>query len=329
MVTKIPQRAAAARTVRPRMIVIAAVVIAALVGAGVWIWASNVSASEGAAPAGVLHQDTRMGAVDLTVSNLPLMRGFYEDALGLDVLTESEDRVELGSDGEVLISLSRDDALDGAAPTTAGLYHSAILYPDEADLAATLLSVAEAAPTTYQGSADHSVSLAFYFADPEGNGLELYVDRPEDEWEWVDGRVTMGSAFLDPNQFISDHLTREPSGSATVGHMHLRVGDLDAAQEFYVDALGFDITSEVPGALFLSAGGYHHHLAVNTWSSVDASERLPALGLGHFTVLLANAAELDAATARIADAGLATTTIDGGIAVDDPWGNTVHLLIDG
>ena len=268
-----------------------------------------------------------MGVVDLTVADLPLMRDYYEDAVGLEVVSETEDRVELGSDGTALISLTHDAGPELADPTTAGLYHTAILYPDEASLAAVLLSVAETAPNTYQGSADHSVSLAFYFTDPEGNGVELYVDTPEDTWEWNDGRVTMGAAPLDPNQFISKNLTQKGSGSATVGHMHLRVGDLDAAQEFYADTLGFDITAEVPGALFLSAGGYHHHVAVNTWSSQNAPERIPALGLGHFTVVLANAAELDAASVRISDAGLTSSPIDGGIAVDDPWGNTVHLRV--
>jgi catechol 2,3-dioxygenase len=268
-----------------------------------------------------------MGVVDLTVSDLPLMRDFYEGVIGLDVLSEGEDRVELGADGSAVISLTLDAELTNADPTAAGLYHSAILYPDEAGLAAALASVAQAAPETYQGSADHLVSLAFYLADPEGNGVELYVDRPADEWEWVDGRVTMGAEPLDPNQFINEHFAAESSGSATVGHVHLRVGELDAAETFYVDVLGFDITADAPGALFLSAGGYHHHLAVNTWNSLDASERMPSLGLGSFTVVLANSAEMEAASDRIAGAGLAVTTINGGVAVDDPWGNTVHLLV--
>lgn len=322
-----PASASAAPRVRPWTIIAAVIAAVALLGAGVWIWASTSSASE-AAPAGVLHQDTRMGAVDLAVADLPLMRTYYEDALGLDVLTEREDLVELGSGDTVLISLTNDAELDVADQSTAGLYHSAILYPDKAALAAVLQNVAETAPQTYQGSADHSVSLAFYLTDPEGNGVELYVDRPEEDWVWNDGRVTMGAEPLDPNRFIAENLTQEDgSESATVGHVHLRVGNLAAAQDFYADVIGFDITAEVPGALFMSAGGYHHHLAVNTWSSLDASDRVPTLGLGHFTVVLADAAELDAASTRIADAGLVAKTIDGGLAVNDPWGNTVHLHV--
>ncbi|AMB60337.1 hypothetical protein AWU67_04145 [Microterricola viridarii] len=268
-----------------------------------------------------------MGAVSLTVAELPAMRSFYADAVGLEVIAESESEVSLGQGGETLIRLVHDAAAPARGGSDAGLYHSAILFPDSASLAASLAQVAERAPASYQGSADHRVSLAFYLGDPEGNGVELYVDRPSNEWEWVDGQVTMGSADLDPNQFIADNLDEStPASAATLGHVHLSVGDLDAARAFYVDTLGFDITSESTGALFMSAGGYHHHLAANTWNSAGAGARAATQGLREFTVILADGAELDAAAARLADAGVPTEHADGSLTTEDPWGNTVRLL---
>lgn len=322
--TKSPQTSPS-RNRRPILIAIIATV-AVILSVGVWVWVSTANKS-GSEAAGVLHQDTRMGAVRLTVSNLDLMRSYYQDSIGLSVLSESDEQVELGSGDETLVILTLQPELAFASPTTAGLYHTAILYPDRVSLASVMQNMAETAANTYQGAADHRVSLAFYFGDPEGNGVELYVDRPEDEWEWSNGRVTMGSEALDPNEFIAENLTNDASQDPTVGHVHLRVGDLDSAREFYVDTLGFDITSESDGALFMSAGGYHHHLAANIWNSQNASPRTPALGLGHFTVVLNSEAELEAANARISEADLSVTTIDGGVAVDDPWGNTVHLLV--
>lgn len=309
---------------RPLLIAIVGAVVLAL-GGGV---AAFALAQSPAAPesSGILHADTRMGAVTLDTARLAEMRAFYEDAVGLAVLTESDQEVSLGRAGEELIRLVHDPVSPADDATEAGLYHSAILYPDAPSLAAALAGVAQRAPSSYQGSADHRVSLAFYVGDPDGNGVELYMDRPRSEWEWVDGRVTMGSLALDPNQFIVDNLdASSPASEPTMGHVHLRVGDLDAARAFYVDVLGFDVTSEADGALFMSAGGYHHHLAANTWGSAGAGVRGQSLGLREFTVILADGAELDAAAARLADAGLPAERSDGALTAADPWGNTVRL----
>ncbi|SDS51500.1 VOC family protein [Microterricola viridarii] len=321
-----------ARLPRPLLIAIVGAIVLAL-GGGVAAIAlgQQPAAPAGAEPSGpvssgILHEDTRMGAVLLNTARLAEMRAFYEDAVGLTVLAESEGEVSLGRPGEELIRLVNDPVSPADTPTGAGLYHSAILYPDAASLAGALAGVAQQAPSSYQGSADHAVSLAFYIGDPDGNGVELYMDRPRAEWEWVDGRVTMGSAALDPNKFIADNLdpalsTAEP----TMGHVHLRVGELGAARAFYVDVLGFDVTSETDGALFMSAGGYHHHLAANTWNSAGAGVRGASLGLREFTVILADGAELDAAAARLDGAGVPFQRKDGALSAQDPWGNTVRL----
>ena len=174
------------------------------------------------------------------------------------------------------------------------------------------------------------MSLAFYASDPEGNGLELYIDRPADEWVWKDGEVTMGSAALDPNAFIEEHLGADAvatTTTATMGHVHLKVGNLETARAFYVDTLGFAVTANSDGALFMSAGGYHHHLAANTWNSAGAGERSASLGLGSFSVVLPTQADIDDAAQRLTNAGVAFERTDAGLTVADPWGNVVQLSL--
>ncbi|TJY72656.1 VOC family protein [Arthrobacter sp. CAU 1506] len=265
-----------------------------------------------------------MGAVELRVKDLPTVRRFYEEGVGLEPLDETGDSVSLGIGGEEIIRLVAAEG-DYTNPADAGLYHSAVLYSDGPALATTLVRLIQMAPNLYQGSADHAVSHAFYFADPEGNGVELYIDTPADTWKWQDGQVQMGSAPLDPNDFIARHLGQTSDGTAAMGHVHLKVGDLERAREFYVDALGFAVTSEINGALFMSAGGYHHHLAANVWSSAGADDRPETLGLGSFAVQLTGPAELDAVAGRLDAAGIDYQRAEGSIAVADPWGNQVHL----
>lgn len=312
---------------RRLVVVSAATVIAAVVAAivVVVVSATRAPADSDAAPTALLPDDAAMGTVDLRVVDLPAMRDYYAEALGLPVLAEDADRVVLGFDAPLVTLVAGAAGADD--PSQAGLYHTAILYPDEASLAAALVSVAGRAPQSYQGAADHAVSLAFYFGDPEGNGVELYVDRPRDEWVWEDGRVRMGSAFLDPNAFIAEHANGAEPTSAEVGHVHLRVGDLDRARAFYADTLGFAVTSEVDGALFYAAGGYHHHLATNTWVSLGAEDRTAGPGLGAFVVRVGSQDDVDAVAARLAAAGVAHQSSAGALETADPWGNVVRVLV--
>ena len=158
-------------------------------------------------------------------------------------------------------------------PREAGLFHTAILFETQAALAAAVATVAQRHPGTFTGSSDHLVSQAFYFDDPEGNGVELYWDRDRTEWSWTHGQVEMSTLYLDPNAFLQQHLTEaaladHASAPAVIGHVHLSVGDVATAQRFYVDELGFDLTTSFGGqAIFVSAGGYHHHMAMNVWRS--------------------------------------------------------------
>ena len=333
------QPPAARRSSRLLLAVIGGALLVALIAGAVWWFTSRADAagSSGQFDAnGVpvervdgLPAETSLGVNELRVRAFDEVAAFYQDAVGLAVLDEAEGDMLLGLDTEPIIRLVQSDERL-PQPTDAGLFHTAILFPDEAALAATLVLAAEHAPELYQGSADHLVSEAFYFGDPEGNGVELYVDRPRAEWQWKDGKVEMDSLPLDPTTFINEHL---PAGgadaaerAATVGHVHLKVGDLDQARAFYADALGFDVVSEDEGALFYSAGGYHHHLATNTWQSAGAGPRTTEVGLGAVTVALPDAAAVDAVAERLDGAGVSYERVERGIVAADPWGNTLRLV---
>lgn len=268
---------------------------------------------------------TAMGAVELLVRDLDTMTRYYHDGVGLDVIDAHGTTVVLGA-GEPAVVLRQVADLPPAAPRSAGLYHTAILFPDRASLAAALMSVARFAPGTFTGSADHLFSEAFYFTDPEGNGLELYRDRPRHEWTY-DSAGTLQSATLplDPNQFLARHLGTGTAGPAEVGHVHLQVGDIATARGFYVDVLGFDVTMDYGSALFVSAGGYHHHLAMNTWGTRGAGPRAASLGLGEVAIDVPTRDDVAALAERVRAAGLSHGDDGRTLTVADPWGTRVRV----
>lgn len=327
------EKSMAVLSMRPRsraVLVVSAVAVLAAISAIVWgVVSSSRAGAEDAAPAAALPDGTSMGVVELSVHDLSKVRAYYEEAVGLGVLSESDDEVVLGLDAPLLRLTAGGGGETGSTLSEAGLYHSAVLYPDEAALASALMRIAETAPETFQGSADHSVSQAFYFLDPEGNGLELYVDRPRSKWRWENGEVQMGSAQLDPNAFIQDHLDEADDApdraSADMGHVHLKVGDLEEARAFYADALGFAVTSRADGALFYAAGGYHHHLATNTWQSAGSGPRTNATGLGSLTVAVPDGAAVDGIAERLDEAGHDYERSADGLTTADPWGNVVRV----
>ena len=186
-------------------------------------------------------------------------------------------------------------------------------------------------PHDFTGSSDHLVSKAFYFNDPEHNGVELYWDRDRSSWSWAHGSIEMGTVFLDPNAFLQEHLTERAIadpviGGAQVGHVHLQVGDIDSAREFYVKRLGFETTIEMPGsALFVSAGGYHHHMAMNTWNSRGAGPRLPALGLARVDIRVPSLDDVGALTERMRHFGVEARDDGQTVSFDDPWANLIRV----
>ncbi|MBT1606651.1 VOC family protein [Curtobacterium flaccumfaciens] len=278
----------------------------------------------------LLAADTGMGAVTLRVADLDAMIRYYRDGVRLSLLSHTGGVAVLGRGSTPIVVLEHAPAMRHAAPREAGLFHTAILFDTRADLAAALYSVATQYPAGFTGSADHLVSNAFYFTDPEGNGVELYWDRDRTEWSWTHGMVDMDTKYVDPNAFLQSHLTQDALDTAAarpgkVGHVHLSVGDVATARSFYVDTLGFETTAGFGEALFVSAGGYHHHMAMNTWNSRGAGRRQLALGLGLVRIEVPAADDLGALTERMRHGGVELADDGRTVAFDDPWANRIEV----
>jgi len=272
-----------------------------------------------------------IAAIHLTIADLPRSLRFYQERLGLRLHRQDEGSAVLGAGGHDWLFLTESASAPRAHRTT-GLYHFAILVPSRADLARALRRLVETR-TMMQGFADHAVSEAIYLADPDGNGIEIYRDRPRADWPWLNGALQMGSEPLDVEKLLAEARPaggdyRIPKGTF-IGHMHLHVSDLDEAERFYRDALGFDLIMRYGhSAAFLSAGGYHHHVAVNTWAGVGAPPPPPgAIGLRHFAIHVSDKAALANVEASIRRAGLAPDVSEGRVAVADPAGNHVSVEI--
>lgn len=279
-----------------------------------------------------LAQDTAMGVVDLLVRDLDTMVAYYTDGVGLDVISTTGDVVILGRGTAPIMRLTQRAGLPEFDRSGAGLYHTAILFAEAAGLAASITRMAGYAPRSFTGSADHLVSEAFYFDDPEGNGVELYVDRPRSAWRrTAGGGVQMASLPLDPHRFVAAHLDRSTTatagpGAADIGHVHLQVGDIETARAFYSGVLGFDVTAQLGSqALFVSAGGYHHHIGMNTWHSAGAGPRAASLGLGQVSIEVPNTDDLGAITARLHAAGIEVQATGDAISLDDPWRTRIRI----
>ncbi len=269
-----------------------------------------------------------MGAVTLLVADLDLMTAYYRDAVTLTLLAQGQGRSVLGRGTTPIVILEHTPALKHAGPREAGLFHTAILFPTQTDLAGAVYAVASRYPGSFTGSADHLVSQAFYFNDPEGNGVELYWDRDRTAWSWTHGRVEMATLMLDPKDFagIQDRRAGRHHQSGNYGHIHLSVGDVATAREFYVNRLGFQTTAELgSSALFVSAGGYHHHMAMNTWNSRGAGKRRLALGLGLVRIEVPTDDDLHALGDRLHHYGVAQRDDGRVLGFDDPWLNRIEV----
>jgi catechol 2,3-dioxygenase len=285
----------------------------------------------------ILNASTSMGAVTLRVGDLEGMSAYYANAFAMAPLEEQSRGREvhrvLGRGTTPLVRLIHTPDLPGVDPRQSGLFHTAFLFDDKASLAATVLRAAQDPRSRFVGSSDHLVSEAFYFTDPEGNGVELYTDRDRSTWIHDGEQIRMATNYLDPNEYLRRHLTQAavdagPSLAGKVGHVHLQVGDIATASDFYVDALGFEATQTgYPGAVFASAGGYHHHIAMNIWNSRGSGPRAASLGLGDVSVTVPGRDDLDALAARLQARGLQFADDGRSIAVADPWGTHVTVAL--
>jgi len=279
-----------------------------------------------------IHPATTLGPVALTVSDLAASRQFYEQASGLRASDRDDGAVELAAqDGRPLVVLHGDSAAPRLNRRATGLFHLAILFPSRLDLAFALARLAEAR-WPLDGASDHLVSEALYLSDPDGNGIELYRDRPRDEWRYDNGALEMSTLPLDLRDVLGELSQATgpqqiaPAGTK-MGHVHLQVSDIPESEAFYNGVLGFDVMVRgYPGALFVSAGGYHHHLGLNTWHSAGSGPPAPgSVGLRHYEVQLPEPTELAAVLGRVHAAGIEATEVSGGTLVRDPSGNGVLL----
>jgi len=299
-----------------------------------------MSAAALAATDSIINPATTMDAVTLHVGDLETMSAYYAKALALTPIEERAAGREvvrvLGRRGTPLIRLIATPGLPGVDRRQAGLFHTAFLFEDEASLAATVARAAQHPASRFVGSSDHLVSEAFYFTDPEGNGIELYRDRPRSAWTYqATGEVDMASLYLNPNAYLQKHLTEAAltdteDHAGIIGHVHLQVGDIARARDFYVGALGFEtMVGSHPGALFAAAGGYHHHVAMNTWNSAGAGPRASSLGLGDVAITVPGREDLEALTGRLGTAGLQSADDGDRVSVKDPWGTHVTVSLPG
>lgn len=279
----------------------------------------------------MIDPGTTIGPVRLVSANLPRATSFYEGVLGMRGQQLPAGGYALSVGAEALIILDELSTARARPARSSGLYHAAILVPSRSDLARVLLRLNELS-YPLSGASDHRVSEALYLNDPDGNGIEIYADRPRAVWPRSGQEVRMS---VDPLDFTDLLATLTPPLSAwaglpantTLGHIHLQVNDLRAAEAFYVGVLGFEVMQRFGGsALFLAAGGYHHHLGLNTWASLGApSTPSETIGLRYFSLRLPNEDALDLIASRVRTAGLSLEATAEGLLLRDPAQNGLML----
>lgn len=281
-----------------------------------------------------IHPKAEIGIVRLKIKNLDRSLRFYQEVIGLQVLKQEGHVAELTADGEhVLLVLEENEAfrmLPGR--NVSGLYHFAILVPDRVSLGLALRNLIKHQIPVGQG--DHLVSEALYLNDPDRNGIEIYADRPRDTWQKDEqGEYKMTTDPVDIEGLLNISEQGEWRGLPTgtkIGHVHFHVGDLNRAKQFYTEVLGFDIVSHYGrDALFISAGGYHHHIGLNIWAGTGAPPNPEdAVGLRYFTITLPDQEALQEVGSRLQQAGAVYEQEAGLISVTDPFGIGIRLVVN-
>lgn len=285
-----------------------------------------------------IHPDTKIGVVYLTISDFNRSLPYYQEQIGLKLLRREGDKAYLGAGkAEILRLQERPEAAlssssaGGQPRRTTGLYHFAILVPSRLALARTLRHLLET-ETRIDGASDHLVSEALYLSDPDGNGIEIYRDRPRHEWPLLNGQLQMDSRPFDGQSVLGElhgdhHVWDGLPADTTIGHIHLHVSHLEAAETFYTQVLGFGLIMRYgPSAAFVSAGGYHHHIGLNTWAGVGAPPPPPgAVGLNWYEILLPDEQALADTAVRLQKAHIPTDPYENGLFLRDPAQNGIVL----
>jgi len=286
-----------------------------------------------AAPRFRLPPATHIGVVRLQVADIARSLAYYERVLGFRVVRRDDSGAAAlgaaGSDAPILELRERVGARPHPKRGQLGLFHFAILLPDRASLGRLVRHLSEIG--AYAGMSDHLVSEALYLTDPDGLGIEVYADRPRTDWRYAGRELQMATIPLHVDDLLAaggtERWTGMPNGTS-IGHVHLHVGDLEKAAAFYHEALGFDkVVWSYPGALFLSAGGYHHHLGTNTWAAGAQPATDEDARLVEWELVMPDAASVSAAGASVeASGGSVERSADGSILARDPWGTAVRLV---
>ncbi len=274
---------------------------------------------------------TFVGQVNLKIQNIDRSISFYKEVIGFKVLEQTAKSATFSADGKTaLLSIEQPDNVVPKQGRTTGLYHFALLLPKRTDLAKIVQHFREIG--LQFGSSDHLVSEALYLSDPDGNGIEIYVDRGPSEWNWSNGEVEM---TVDPLNFL-DLLSVGKQQSwkglpdeTVMGHIHLHVSELKKTEEFYTKGLGFEVVNRFGSqALFISDGKYHHHIGLNTWNGVGApAPSLSSVGLESFTLLISSEEKRSKMITRLREIGATITEEDGLVVVTDPSGNRIRLEV--
>ena len=276
-----------------------------------------------------LTRPAYVGQAHLLVKDLARVSDFYQKIIGLAVIEKSPSGEILGVNGQPLLTLTTTQNAARAPRTAAGLFHTAFLMPTRKDLAHWLAHAAHN-NVQLQGASDHLVSEAIYLADPEDNGIEIYRDRAPGEWTYQqDGTVQMATNRLDLQALYESAPKDAYEGAAdgtAIGHIHLQVGNIPQADEFYQDVLGLKIMARYPGASFFGAGQYHHHVAANIWNSRGAVAREADMtGLSGYSLRFNDKAALDTALAALDRLEISTERQSDGVTLKDPWGIGLKL----
>lgn len=277
--------------------------------------------------------NTFVKRVDLRVADFNRSLAFYQNVIGFQVLQQSERKAVLTADGQTgILTIEQPDDVIPKQNRTTGLYHFALLLPDRHELGKVFKHLLDIG-YPLQGGSDHLVSEALYLADPDGNGIEIYADRPSESWHWSDGEVSMSTEPLNVESLLAEgkgeYWGKLPKNTI-MGHIHLHVSDLRKSEEFYCAGLGFDIVCRYGNsALFISTGKYHHHIGLNTWNGVGAPKPPEnSVGLIQFSLAFPDENVRESAVGRLKQLGYQVSEKNDHFYTIDPSGNQIQLVVE-